>query len=176
MIFLKLISSLVKAFREGQTPGQIAAGFSIGVLIGLMPFWTLQAIFLVLVLFFVNLNLAAATLGILLADFAGYLLDPLFHDLGYFVLTQVPFLQNLWEKLYNLPIVPYTRFYNTVTLGSLLIGLLLTIPAYAGMKKLVLVYRGGLETRIKKWKIVRMVRGSKLVQWYLRIRDMGGGA
>jgi hypothetical protein len=70
-----------------------------------------------------------------------------------------------------MPVAPLTRFNNTVVMGSFLSGLLLFVPAFYGMKKLVVAYRSGLEERIKKWKVVQAITGSKLWQWYERIRD-----
>ncbi|NUO81204.1 TIGR03546 family protein [candidate division KSB1 bacterium] len=172
MFPLQILSQIIKAFRAGETPTQIAAGFGVGFLIGLMPFWTLQGVLLFLVLLFVNINMAAGSLAMLVAGFVAFLLDPLFHNLGYAVLT-LPALQGTWEALYNLPVAPLSRFNNTVVMGSFLGGLVLFAPVYVGMKKLVVSYRSGLEERIKKWKVVQSLRGSKIVEWYVKIRDLG---
>ena len=174
MFWLKIISKFIKAFRSGESPGQIAGGFGVGLLIGLMPFWTLQGVFLFILLILLNINLAAGTLAILLASLFAYLLDPLFHSIGHYILTGIPALQGLWESLYNMPAAPLSRFNNTVVMGSFLGGLVLTIPAFFGMKKLVVAYRSGLEERIKKWKIVQIITGSKIVKLYTKIRNIGG--
>jgi uncharacterized protein (TIGR03546 family) len=172
MFIFSLLSQLIKAFRAGETPTQIAAGFSVGFLIGLMPFWTLQGVLLFLVLIFVNINMAAGSLAMLVAGFVAFLLDPVFHHLGYAVLT-FPGLQGAWEALYNVPVAPLSRFNNTVVMGSFLGGFVLFAPVYVGMKKLVVSYRSGLEERIKKLKVVQTIRGSKVVEWYVKIRDFG---
>jgi hypothetical protein len=67
-----------------------------------------------------------------------------------------------------------TRFNNTVVMGSFAGGLVLAFPVFWGMKKLVVVYREKLEVRVKKWKIVQAIKGSKLVQLYEKIRDFRG--
>lgn len=174
MIWLKIISKFVKAFRSGETPGQIAAGFAIGFYIGLMPFWTLQTFILFFILILANINLAAATVAFLIASMFAYLFDPLFHSLGYFLLTQLPFLQGIYEAIYNSVFGPLTRFNNTVVMGSFVSGLILFFPIYFGMKKFVVMYRERLEEKIKKWKIVQMINGSKMFQLYEKIRDLGG--
>ena len=174
MIWLKLLSNFINAFRAGDSPGQIAGGFSVGLLIGIMPFFTLQGFFLFILLMLLNINMAAGTLAILLASLFAYLADPIFHSLGYFVLTGIPFLQGLWETLNNLPVAPLSRFNNTVVMGSFICGLALFIPVFYGMKKLVQAYRSGLEERINKWKIVHIIKGSKVVKLYLAIRDVRG--
>lgn len=176
MIWLKILSKFIKAFRSGETPRQIALGFCFGFLLALMPFWTIQAILIFALLILLNINLAAGTVAFLLASifFLAHLLDPVFHSLGYFILTGIPVLQSVWEWLYNMPIAPLSRFNNSVVMGSFVGGLILTIPTYFGITKLVVAYRSGLEERIKKLKIVQLITGSKLFKTYEKIRDIGG--
>ena len=171
MFFLQFITKFIKVMRAGASPAQIAGGFALGSLIGWMPFLTLQSAVIFCVIFLLNVNLSAATFAIFIFSFGAFLLDPLFHDLGFYVLTGIVSLQGLWTKLYNMPVAPLTRFNNTVVIGSFIGGLALFVPAYFGMKKLVVVYREGLEAKIKQWKIVQVVTGSKLWQWYERLRD-----
>ena len=174
MIWIKIVSKFIKAFRSGESPSQIAFGFAIGFFMGLMPFWTLQNFVLLFILLLFNINLAAATVAYLLASMFAYLLDPLFHNLGYFVLTQIEFLQPFWEWLYNTIFSPLTRFYNTVVMGSFVSGILLALPVYFGMKEAVVIYRERLEEKVTKLKIVQIISGSKIYQTYCKIRDFGG--
>ncbi|MDZ7291986.1 MAG: TIGR03546 family protein [candidate division KSB1 bacterium] len=172
MFWLQFISKFIKVMRAGASPGQIAGGFSLGFLIGLMPFLTLQSVIIFCMVFLLNINLSAATFAIFIASFGAFLLDPLFHHLGFHVLTGIPALHGLWTALYNMPVAPLTRFNNTVVMGSFISGMVLLAPVFYGMKKLVVVYRSGLEAKIKQWKIVQIITGSKLWQWYERIRDL----
>ncbi len=172
MFFLQFISKFIKVLRAGATPGQIAGGFMLGFMIGLMPFMTLQGVVLWIVLFFLNVNLSAATFAIFISSFVAFLFDPLFHNLGFWVLT-APGLQNTWTSLYNMPVAPLSRFNNTVVLGSLLGGIILALPVYLLVRKGVISYRSGLEEKIKKWKVVRWITGSKIATWYFKIRDIG---
>jgi len=174
MFWINVLSKFIKVLRAGETPRQIAAGFGFGYLIGLMPFMTLQGILLFLTMFLLNINLAAGTLAIILCSIFAFLLDPVFHHLGYFILAQIPALHGTWEALYNLPVAPLSRFNNTVVMGSLVFGLLTVFPVYLGMKKFVISYREGLEARIKQWKVVQIILGSKIYQWYEKIRNLGG--
>jgi len=172
MFFLQFISKFIKVMRAGASPAQIAGGFGLGWLIGLMPFLTLQSVIIFCIIFLLNVNLSAATFAIFIASFGAFLLDPLFHHLGFYLLTGMESLQGLWTKLYNMPVAPLTRFNNTVVMGSFIGGLVLFVPAYFGMKKFVVAYREGLEAKIKQWKIVQVITGSKVWQWYERIRDL----
>lgn len=173
MFGLTLISDLFKALRSGQSPGQIAGGFSFGYLIGLMPFFSLQTFLLFLIMFFANVNLAASGIAILAAGFLAWLLDPFIHSIGFFVLVDIQPLQGLWETLYNWPIAPLSKFYNTVAMGSLLFGILTVWPVHWGMKKLVVKYRERVEAKIKNLKVVQAFRGSFIYRWYEKITSLG---
>lgn len=173
MFILQFISKFIKVLRAGATPAQIAGGFMLGFMIGLMPFTTLQGIALTIILFLLNVNLAAATLAIFISSFVAFLFDPLFHDLGFYLLTGVPALHGTWSSLYNMPVAPLSRFNNTVVMGSFVAGIILALPVYFLARKGVISYRAGLEEKIKRWKIVRWITGSKIATWYFKIRDLG---
>lgn len=172
MFWLSFLGDFFRALRAGDSPGEIAGGFSFGYLIGLMPFFSLQGVLLMLVMFLVKVNLAAASIAILLTSFVAFLFDPLIHQLGYFLLT-LPVLHGFWESLYNLPVAPLTRFYNTVALGSLAAGLLTVVPVYFGAKRLTLKYRATVQARIEKSKLVKAIKRSSLYEWYQRISRVG---
>jgi uncharacterized protein (TIGR03546 family) len=173
MFWLQIIKNFIQILRSGQTPRQIAAGFALGSMIGLMPLLTLQGLFLWLVILVFDVNLSAALLSATLFTLIAYLFDPLFHALGYFFLADISALHGLWTNLYNAPIAPLTRFNNTVVLGSLLCGLVLFFPVYFGMRGFVLAYRAHLHTKIERWKIYQVISKSTLVQWYDRVKNLG---
>ena len=173
MFWLKLITNFIKILREGQTPRQVAAGFALGSILGLSPMLTLQGVCVWIVILIFNVNLSAATLAILVFSLFAYIFDPLFHQLGYFLLVNVDSLRGLWTTLYNAPIAPLTRFNNTVVMGSFVGALILYTPIYFGMKKFVIAYRTTIGARVEKWKIYKILKKNALVQWYERIRNLG---
>jgi uncharacterized protein (TIGR03546 family) len=172
MFWLQIVKGFIQVLRSGQTPRQIAAGFALGAIVGLMPFFTLQGLCLWLVIFVFDVNLSAALLAAALFALLAYVVDPLLHAFGCFLLVDVPSLKSLWTLLYNAPIAPLTRFNNTVVLGSLVVGVLLVLPVYFGMRAFVLAYRTHLHTRVEKMKIYQIISKSTLVGWYDRIKNM----
>ena len=52
-----------------------------------------------------------------------FLLDPVFHSVGYVLLRDLDVLSGFWTFLFNLPIFPLTRFNNTVVLGCFVFSL-----------------------------------------------------
>jgi uncharacterized protein (TIGR03546 family) len=173
MFWLKLIANFIKILREGQTPAQVAGGFALGSILGLSPMLTLQGLLVWLVILVLDVNLSATTLSLLVFSLIAFIFDPVFHHLGYFLLVDVESLKVVWTTLYNAPIAPLTRFYNTVVMGSFVCALVLFPVVYFGMKKFVVAYRTTVGARIEKMKIYQVVSKSWVVQTYQRIRRMG---
>jgi len=143
-----------------------------GFIVGLTPFWTLQNLLILMIVILTKVNLNAAFFSIFLFSFVAYLFDPLFHNLGYFLLAQVEALNGLWTALYNMPIAPFTRFYNTIVAGSLLTALIMAFPVYFLGKSGIVWYRKTLGPKVENSKFVKAVRGTGLYKWYAKIRDM----
>ncbi len=171
MIILKILSKLIKALRSNDSPKQIAWGIALGAILGLTPFFTLHNIILIVIIILINVNLSAVIFSCILYSIIGYILDPMFHTIGYSLLVNIDFLQPLWFWLYNLPMAPFTRFNNTIVIGSLIVALILLIPHYLIFKNLVVKYRTSWNTAIQKWKITKVIKGNKLVRFYFKLRD-----
>lgn len=172
MFWLKIVSNFFKVLRSGQTPRQVAAGFTLGAVAGFSPLLTLQSVLLWFIILLFDVNLSAAILAFTLASLTAYIVDPWFHELGYLLLVNIDALRPLWTSLYNAPLAPLTRFNNTVVMGGLAGGVVLAPAVYAGMKKFIAAYRTHLGARIEQWKIYQIISKSTLVKWYQRVRDL----
>lgn len=175
MFWLQIVSNFLKILRAGQTPRQIAGGFALGSIVGLSPMFTLQGLVVWLLILIFNVNLSAALLSFTLFSIFAYLLDPVFHWLGYQILVNIDQLKDLWTLLYNAPIAPLTRFNNTVVMGSLLAAIVLCVPVYFGMRQFVVAYRATIGSKVEQWKIYQIVSKSAIVRWYNRIKNFGEG-
>ncbi len=171
MFWIKLLTNFIKILREGQTPTQVAGGFALGMIVGISPTFTLQGLFIWLIILVLDVNLSAAILAFTIFALIAYLADSLFHSLGYFLLVDVDALRGLWTWLYNVPVAPLSRFYNTVVMGSFVAGLILFLPVFYGMKRFVLAYRATIGARIERMKIYQVLKRNALVTWYTKIRD-----
>jgi uncharacterized protein (TIGR03546 family) len=173
MFGLEILAKLVKILRSAASPNQIAAGFIIGMTIGLTPFWTLHNFILIFLVIILNVNIATVIFSWIIFSGIGYLLDPVFHHLGFFILVDLSFLKGLWTTLYNVPVIALSKYNNTVVMGSFTISLILCLPFYFLVKKGVIYYRENIDTKIQKWKIVKVIKGSKIYTFYERIRNLG---
>lgn len=173
MLWFNFITKLIRVLHSGEEPRHLAAGFALGAIIGLTPFLSLHNLLIFCLIFLLNVSIPAATFGIFCFECFAYLFDPLFHDLGYFLLARADFLKPVWTYLYNIPIAPLTRFNNTVVLGSLITGLALIFPNYLWFKKVVELYREHFAQRVDQFKIMRFIKGSGWYQTYQKIKLEG---
>jgi uncharacterized protein (TIGR03546 family) len=171
MFWLNTVKQIIGLFSGKQDPDEIGAGFALGSIIGLTPFNSLHNYVILFLLFLLNVNKGAAAFGIAVFSAIGYFTDPYAHQLGYYLLVNVPSLNHFWTNLYNMPIVPFTHFNNTVVLGSLVISLVLFIPVWLIIKKLTVLYRTKVHDKLVKWKIITILSQSKWYDKYKKIRD-----
>lgn len=174
MFWIQFITNFLKILRAGQTPRQIAGGFALGAIVGMSPVLTLQGLFVWFIIFVLDVNLSAAFFAFACFKLFAYVFDPVFHSFGYLLLVDIASLHGLWTYLYNIPLAPLTRFYNTVVLGSFVVGIVFSVPIYFGMKRFVVAYRTHIHARVEKWKIYQILSRNSLVRWYQRIRNLGG--
>ncbi len=172
MILIELLARIISALRSAATPPQIAGGFVIGMAIGFIPSLPLDVILFV-VLFLINVNLASGLLAALIFSGIAYLLDPVFHSLGYLVLARTGPLRPFWTALYNTPFVPFSGYNNTVVMGSAIIALVLLYPVFVMTRIGVVRYRERYEPIIGRWPVVRVIQHSMLYRWYERLRRLG---
>lgn len=162
MFWIKALKSLLSVLQSSDSPYQVAFGVALGALLGLSPLATLQATLLFLILMGTKSNLGAAALATPLFAAIGFVLDPLAHRLGLALLTQVPSLVPIWTSAYNAPLVPFTRFYNTVVLGNFLIGLALFLPVLFLSRQGVIYYRAHYQEKVSRWKIMKVLNLTKV--------------
>ncbi|HAH05133.1 MAG TPA: hypothetical protein DCM05_01190 [Elusimicrobia bacterium] len=153
---------LAKAFVGHDTPRQMAAGFALGLLAGLVPKASLLSQLVLALIAATQVSLAAGYGAAALASLLSPLLDPLTHRLGWLLLVDAEGLAPLWAWLYDLPIVPWTGFNNTVTLGSFVLGLALAFPAYKLSEPVFAKYQASWGARIRKLKLVELLLGAEL--------------
>ena len=170
MLFLKLIQQLVKALNSEGTPGQVAAGIALGAVFGLTPLMNLHNLVLFGCALILNVSLAGVFLGWTLFVPVGFALDPLFDAVGSRLLGAAG-LQSFWTALYNMPVVPFTNFNNTVVLGSFVVWLVSFLPLFFLARWAVAKYRATLLERLRKTRIFHAVTASG---WYSTYKTLTG--
>ncbi len=154
MFALRPLRFLAAALSAQHSSRQLALGFALGMLVGLVPKGNLTAFLLLTILCSTRVNLAAGMLSAFLFSWVGLLTDPLTHRLGNSLLT-APTLQTFWTSLYSLPVVPWTAFNNTVVLGSLLLGIALWYPVYRFSEPAFAKIVPILQDRLRRYWVAR---------------------
>ena len=169
-ILIKILKKIFTILHSNATPTQIGWGVVLGSFLGLAPFFSLHKLFIFLLILLLNVNMGAAFLSVLIFSFAGILTDPLAHQIGYSMLVDANALTGFWTNLYNMPIVPFTRFYNTIVMGSFVIALIAALPVFFSVKKFVVYYREHWANKVENWKIIKYFKLTKIFKIYSTYR------
>lgn len=165
LTILKLLQSLFQTLHSEGTPGQVAAGIMLGAGIGLTPLLSAHNLVLFAAIVLLNVSFGGGMLGMALFTPLGFLLDPLFDRIG-LALLAAPGLKGLWTAWYNLPLVPYTNFNNSVTLGSFVLWLVTAVPIYFLGRMAIAHYRATYGARVLNSKFMKGLKASKAYNVY----------
>jgi uncharacterized protein (TIGR03546 family) len=175
-MFVKWIATLVVAINANNRAGEVAAGVSFALLLALIPSGNLLWVCLFVITFFLKINLGAQLLFLALFKLLAPLTDGLLHRLGLLVLNQ-PLLADLFTRAYNLPLLPLSRFNNTVVMGGLIAGIALWAPVFLLFRQLVIAYRRRLRDKIAGSRLMKAIRRVPLIATISNaIRKIGGAA
>jgi uncharacterized protein (TIGR03546 family) len=165
-ILLKQLFGLIRLLNSETGENQIAAGIALGFILGMSPGFSLQTMLVFLLLFIFRVQIGAAFLACFFFKFVAWAADPLFDSVGRSLL-EAPGLFSFWTSLYNMPIVPLTRFNNSVTLGSGITAIVLSPLVFVVGRSLVRKYRETVVARLKETKVWKMLKATSLYNWYL---------
>jgi uncharacterized protein (TIGR03546 family) len=121
--------AVLRALLKGSAPKQLAAGFTLGMLIGVVPKGNLIALSLCVLLFSLRCNKGLGILAAVAFSFVGQWTDPFAHKLG-LMLLGIDSLQATYASVFTLPLGAWIGFHNTVTAGSFVLGLYFAYPVY----------------------------------------------
>lgn len=162
--FLKFLKSL----SSNSHPGEIAHAVCIGMILGFLPkdnaFWYVLTVFFL----FVRINKATMLLFTLLFGLLAHCFDTQFDQLGYYILT-LPSLEPFFSKLLDIPFVNFTKFNNTIVMGSFAASVAAYIPMYFIARIFIKYWRAFLAPAVRKTKLITFLSKLPLIQ---KIGDM----
>jgi uncharacterized protein (TIGR03546 family) len=172
-LLLKQLFAFFKLLNSDTATNQLAAGLACGVILGFAPILSLQALLVLFCCFFFRIQLGAAFLSAFFFKFVAYIFDPVSNNLGKAVL-EAPGLRSVFVQLYNMPLVPLTRFNNSIVMGSGLISFILVIPLFFMFKALIVKYRATVVAKYKQTKVWKMWAGTSFYKWYTSYENLYG--
>lgn len=160
---LNAIVKFLKALNSNRNPSEIAHACCMGVMLGFMPkdnaLWYLLFVFFL----FVRINKPAYLVITALASQLAWLLDPMFGDIGYKILTYEKFTA-FFAWILDVPFVGFTRFNNTIVMGSLAVSLALYIPLFVLLRLLVLIWRKKITPKLGDSAFMKVLAKAPVVQ------------
>jgi uncharacterized protein (TIGR03546 family) len=166
-LLLKQIFGLLKLLNSDTGTNQIAAGIAAGFVLGMTPSFSLQTIIIIFLILIFRIQIGAVFLSAFFCTFFAYILDPVFVAVGNHVL-EMDILKDTFIMLYNLPIIPFTRFNNSLVMGSGIVAFLLSPIVFLLTKVLIKKYREKVLDKLSQTKLWNAVKATSLFQWYYK--------
>jgi len=155
------LRQLAQSLTGNDSSRQMAWGFTLGMLIGLVPKGNLIALVLLMLLFALRVNKPAGLMAAGIFSVIGLLFDGVAHNIGSYVLV--------WEAarpfhtwLYELPLGPWLGANNTIVIGQLIIGLYLLYPTYWFSSRIAARVQAPLSRWLMRYRLIRWIRGAEL--------------
>ena len=144
------------AINSNKKTSQVALAISFAFLLALVPKANLFWISLFTLTFFLKINQAVEMVFLAVFSLSLGFLDKFLDRIGFAILTVLS-LGDFFTKLFNSPFFYMTKYYNSIVMGGLVVGLAMFVPIYFIAKYLVDVYRDKVREKIANNKIVKAV-------------------
>lgn len=172
-LLLKQLFGFFKLLNSETGTNQIASGIAMGFILGMAPAFSLQTILVFSLSLIFRVQLGAMFIAAFFFKFAAWPFDPVFHRVGTSILLMDGFA-GLWTNLYNMPVVPFTRFYNSVVMGAGVVSILAAPVVFIGSRILVFKYREKIVERFKETKFFKLLKATSLFKWYEKYDSLYG--
>lgn len=162
-MIVRLVAKLIALLNSNRRAVEIGAAVAFGLWVALLPTWNLLFFAVVLALFLAKVNLGMAIVAGAGFSLLNPLVDPALDRLGYAVLTYAP-LTGVYRTMYAVPMVPFTRFDDSLVTGAFVAGAALFVPVTALSVLVVRMYRRHIHARIANSKVVQAIRALPLAR------------
>lgn len=166
-LILKQLFAFIKLLNSDTGNISLAMGMTCGFILGMTPTLSLHSLLIFLILFFFRIQIGAALVTAFFFKFVAFLLDPVFHMVGSKVL-EMESLRGFFTTLYNMPIIPFTRFNNSIVMGSAVVTFTLSPLVFIASQYFIVKYRELVVARFKNTKFWKAMEATKFYQWYYK--------
>jgi len=160
------IIKLLRQMSSDTDPAQIALAVSFAMIFSFTPLWSLHNLLVLLLVSVLRVNWSAFLASWGLFSILAFVLDPLFHTIGYQVLTMES-MKETWTMMYNNNLWHLENFNNTIAMGSLLVSLVCFIPIFFITKWLIIRYRKNVVEYVLKSHLLKIAKVNKWLSPFL---------
>ena len=164
---LKQIFAFIKLLNSDTGTVSLASGITCGFILGMTPVLSLHSLLVFAFILFFRVQVGAAFLAAFFFKFAAFLLDPAFHQIGSYAL-ELKSLESFYTALYNMPIIPFTRFNNSIVMGSGILTFILSPIMFVLSFFMIKKYREIIVARFKQTAFWKAIEATKFYQWYYK--------
>lgn len=172
-LILKQLFGLLKVLNSDTGENQIAAGFACGLIMGFAPALSLQTLLVFVIIFLFRVQAGAAFASAFFFALVAYIFDPFFDTIGQQVL-EMQALAGIYTTLYNMPILPFTKFYNSVVMGAGVVSVALFPVVFFVSKIMIKKYRATVVAKFEQTKFWKAVKATGLYKWYAKYDQLYG--
>ena len=156
------IAKVFVAINSNKRTAEIALAISFAFILALIPKGNLLWIALFVLTFFLKLNQAVEMVFIVIFNYGFQFLDGILDRIGYTILT-ITNLEDFFTRLFNNEFFYLSKYYNSLVMGGLVVGLIMALPIYFLSKILVEVYRDKVREKIANNKFVKAFMRQPLI-------------
>jgi len=154
---ISFIAKLVVALNSNSRPGEMASGIAFGLLLAFIPAGNLLWLAIFIFAFFIKHNIAALLLSMGFSRIFISVFDPFLDKIGGFFLNISAF-QDFFTFLYNIPLISYSNFNNTIVMGGFILGILLWIPVFILFTTIIKIYRKKIAPKVANSRFVKFLK------------------
>ena len=172
-LILKQIFGLLKVLNSDTGENQISAGVACGLIMGFSPALSLQTLLVFIIIFLFRVQAGAAFASAFFFAMVAYVFDPVFDNVGQMIL-EMNSLEPTFKTLYNMPIVPFTKFYNSVVMGAGVVAIAMSPIIFVLTKLFVKKYRATVVAKFQETKFWKAVKATGFYKWYAKYDSLYG--
>lgn len=172
-LLIKQLIQMIRMLHSENGTHQLAIGLTLGIFLGFSPFLSLQTFLILIILLVFKVQIGAAFLSAFFFKFIAYLTDPAADWLGRRTLEHSSLVE-LWTTMYNLPLLPYTRFNNSIVMGSFVLALIISPIIYFVFLQLIKQYRSRVVEKFENSKMWKAFKATPVYEWYLKYNNLYG--
>ena len=165
-IFL-LIKKLLKFLNSNESVENIAFSLTIALCVAIIPFNLIMHLLLLLLLIGFNGNLFIFLFITPILNIFTSSINLELHNIGNYFLGNDRFLP-IFEQLNDVPFLIFINWNNTVTFGSYILSLCLSIPTYFFYKFSINKYRQIILPKLKQSKLFHLLKVPSWVSIFKR--------
>lgn len=169
---ISFIAKIIVALNNNSRPSEMASAIAFGFWLALIPGGNLLWIALFVIAFLLKHNTGAFLFSLAIFRVIAPLTDPILDKIGYIIL-QASFLQDFFARFYNIPLVPYSSFNNTIVMGAFISGLVLWVPLFLLFLNLVKIYRKKVAPKIADSKFIKTLKRIPILSKIMKVVSRG---